>query len=236
MAVLFDLQPNNAIVNDINEELINCYTQIKDNPEKVIHELETQCINTEERYYQIRNWDQSNFWPNYFQPWERAARFIYINKNGFNGLWRVNKQNKCNVPYGKHLGEYKPNIETITNVSNYLKNNNIEFLNVDFEQAIKNAHRLDFIYFDSPYFPISETSNFTNYTKNGFTKDDQTRLRNCFKKLSERGCYCLLSNSDTEFIRELYKEFNIIEVQAKRNINSKSDKRGKIGELLIKNY
>jgi DNA adenine methylase len=233
-SVLFDLQPKNAIVNDINEELINCYIQIKNNPDKVVDFLK-QLPNTEQQYYHIRNLDKQD---NYrlFNDEFRAARFIYINKNGFNGLWRVNKQNKCNVPYGKHKSEYKPDVETIMNVSNYLQNNNINFFNIDFELVLKSAQKGDFIYYDSPYWPLSETSNFTNYTKDGFTKDDQIRLRNCFKELSERGCYCSLSNSYCDFILDLYKDFNIIEIQAKRNVNCDGEKRGKISEVLIKNY
>lgn len=234
-AVLFDLQPKKAIINDTNKELINCYITIRDFPNEVIHEL-NHYFNTEKDYYRIRKWDQSNFWPDYFQTWERAARFIYINKNGFNGLWRVNKQNQCNVPYGKHEGKYKPDVETIMNVSNYLKNNDIEILNNDFEVVLENAKDKDFVYIDSPYDIISDTANFTNYTKDGFTKNDQIRLRNCFVRLSNEGCFCLLSNADTEFIRELYKDFEIISVEARRNINSDGNKRGKVGEVLVRNY
>jgi DNA adenine methylase len=236
-AVLFDLQPKNAWVNDLNWELINLYSVIKNNLDELIHELETQCcIDTKERYYQIRKWDRSLQWPKYFQSWEIAARTIYLNKTGFNGLYRLNKQGKFNVPYGKHETPFKPNIENLKEVSKYLNDNNIIMTFHDFELAVKDAEKEDFVYFDSPYYPISETSNFTSYTKDGFNKEDQIRLKNCFEELSNRGCYCLLSNSYCDFIKDLYKDFEIIEVKATRMINSKGNGRGKISEVLIKNY
>lgn len=233
--LLFYLQPTNAIINDLNEELINCYRVIEDYPDKLIEELQRGYLDTEKRYYEIRKWDRSFNWPTYFQPWERAARFIYLNKTGFNGLYRINKEGYFNVPYGKH-GNFKPDIETIMEISKYLNDNNITITNVDFELAVKDTDKNDFIYFDSPYHPLSKTANFTNYTKDGFTKDDQIRLRNCFKELSERGCYCMLSNACTDFVKDLYKDFNIVEIEATRMINCDKNKRGKVPEVLILNY
>ena len=234
-AVLFELQPKTSVINDLNEELINCYIQIKQNPWFIVEYLKQFSQDySEQHYYQIRNIDRDDNWSDYSAPF-RAARMIYLNKTGFNGLYRVNKQGYFNVPYGKH-SNYMPDIETIMQVSQYLKNNNVKFNNIDFELAVKQADKNDFVYFDSPYDIISDTANFTSYTKEGFTKDDQIRLRDCFKELSERGCCCMLSNAGTDFIKDLYKDFTIVDVEATRVLNCKSDKRGKVPEVLIMNY
>jgi DNA adenine methylase len=234
-AVLFELQPKKAVINDLNQELINCYRVIKDNLDELLKEFNRGYIDTEERYYAIRNWDRSYDYSNNFKSWIRAARTIYLNKTDFNGLYRVNKNGYFNAPYGKH-GNFKPDVENITEVNQYLINNNIIIYSVDFETAVEDAIEGDFIYIDSPYDTISDTANFTSYTKEGFTKEDQIRLRNCFKKLSERGCYCMASNAGTDFIEELYKDFNIVDIEARRNINCDGNKRGKVSEILIMNY
>jgi len=236
-ALLFELQPNDASINDLNKELINCYLSIRNYPREVIKYL-SQFKDTESDYYYIRSLDRvpnANMTTIMGTNSFRAARMIYLNKTGFNGLYRVNKQGYFNVPYGKH-GNYVPDVETIMEVSQYLKNNNIKYSNVDFEIAVKDAQKGDFVYFDSPYDTLSDTANFTAYTKEGFTRNDQIRLRDCFKELSDRGCYCMLSNAGTEFIKDLYKDFNIVDVQATRMLNCKGDKRGKVSEVLIMNY
>lgn len=233
-AVLFELQPKRAVINDLNEELINCYYTIREDVLGVIEELK-KMDDTEEQYYKIRNMDRENDWwsyPNTFQ----TARTIYLNKTGFNGLYRVNSKGYFNVPYGKHKTKFIPDENNLIDVSNYLKNNEIKIHNVDFANAVEHARAKDFIYFDPPYDPISDTSNFTNYITNGFNKDDQRRLYYTFKELSNRGCYCMLSNASTDFIKELYKDFHIIEVQANRVLNCKGNKRGKVSEVLILNY
>lgn len=236
-ALLFDLQPKEAVINDLNSELMNCYCVIRDLPDKLIYELNYNgYYNTEQDYYRIRGRDRSDKWPYYFQPWERAARTIYLNKNGFNGLYRTNKDGKFNVPYGKHKNEFKPDAENILAVGEYLKNNQIQLLNLDFVQSVKNAKQNDFIYFDPPYDPVSDTANFTAYTKEGFDKLDQVRLRDKIVELTARGCYCMLSNAGTDFIKNLYKDFYIINVQARRSVNCNGDSRGKVSEVLIMNY
>jgi DNA adenine methylase len=235
-AVLFEIKPKVAIVNDFNTELINCYETIRDHLNYLLKEFDMGYVDTEKRYYEIRNWDRSNNWPTFFQPWERAARTIYLNKTCFNGLYRINSKGQFNVPYGKHKKLFKVEVDTLTDVSKYLDNTSISILNTDFSQAIKGADKRDFVYFDPPYDPVSDTANFTSYTKEGFTKHDQIRLKMAFKELSNRGCYCMLSNAGTDFIKDLYKEFNIIEVEASRVLNCKGDKRGKVSEVLIMNY
>lgn len=233
-ALFFHLQPKRAVVNDYNKELINCYHAIRDKVTEVIEYLDT-FENNEETYYKIRNMDRLDNWHNYPDAF-KAARTIYLNRTCFNGLYRVNSQGYFNVPYGKHKNPFIPEKDTLIDVSNYLKTNNIEIHNVDFADVVSSATKYDFIYFDPPYDPVSDTSNFTSYTSNGFAKQDQIRLRNCFEELTKKGCKCMLSNSATDFIKDLYKDFKIIEVQAKRSINCKGNKRGKIPEVIIMNY
>jgi DNA adenine methylase len=235
-AVLFELQPKKAVINDLNEELINCYKEIRDHPEQVRDCLRLfQSEDCEKFYYNVRDMDLKDNWYNQPNYW-KAARIIYLNKTCFNGLYRVNKNGHFNVPYGKHKNKFDFDRENLYKIYQYLSNNNIKIHNVDFEIATEYTKEKDFIYFDSPYDTISDTANFTSYTKEGFTKDDQIRLRDCFKELSDRGCYCLLSNAGTDFIRDLYKEFNIVEVKANRAINCKGNRRGKVTEVLIMNY
>lgn len=240
-AVLFELQPKIAVVNDFNSELINCYEAIRDNVNQVITYLE-QFQDTKEMYFKIRNMDRELDYKSCSNEF-KAARTIYLNRTCFNGLYRVNKKGQFNVSYGFHNKErydfYRPynyEPENLIDTSKYLDNTSISILNTDFSQAIKGADKNDFIYFDPPYDPVSDTSNFTSYTAAGFNKNDQKRLYYAFKELSERGCYCMLSNAGTDFIKELYKDFNIIEVQANRVLNCKGNKRGKVSEVLIMNY
>jgi len=238
-AVLFELQPKIATINDLNSELIDCYRALRQEPFSVLSHLEDHMINhSEEYYYKIRQLDRENDFKECFQGYDiyfKAARTIYLNRSGFNGLYRVNGKGYFNVPYGNH-DKYIPDSDSLLETSRYLQRNDITITNIDFKLVVKDAQKGDFVYFDPPYIPISETSNFTNYTKEGFTKWDQIRLRDCFKKLSDRGCYCLLSNSGADLIKELYKDFKIVEVQATRVLNCKANKRGKVPEVLIMNY
>jgi DNA adenine methylase len=233
-AVLFDIQPKIAVVNDFNSELVNCYESIRDDLVNVIGRLEL-FPEDEESYYKIRSMDRDIGWKNSDNSF-KAARTIYLNKTCFNGLYRVNSKGQFNVPYGKHKKKFEIEKDTLVDVSTYLNNTSISILNTDFSQAIKGADKGDFIYFDPPYDPVSDTSNFTSYTTEGFDKKDQTRLFYTFKELSDRGCYCMLSNAGTDFIKDLYKEFKIVEVQATRVLNCKGDKRGKVSEVLIMSY
>ncbi|NLE05829.1 MAG: DNA adenine methylase, partial [Crenarchaeota archaeon] len=232
-AVLFELQPKVAVVNDFNSELVNCYESIRDHLNHLLEEFNRGYFDNEKRYYEIRSWDRSDKWPTFFQSWERAARTIYLNKTCFNGLYRLNSKGQFNVPYGKHKKLFEVEKDTLIDVSAYLDNNAITILNTDFSQVIKEANKNDFVYFDPPYDPVSDTSNFTNYTADGFNKDDQRRLYYAFKELSNRGCYCMLSNAGTDFIKELYRDFYIVDVQARRSVNCNGDSRGKVSEVLI---
>jgi DNA adenine methylase len=234
-AVLFDLQPKRAVINDINTELINTYRVIQNNVDELINDLERH-ENTSEYFYSIRDLDRDKGKYEKLSDIEKASRIIFLNKTCFNGLFRVNSQGQFNVPFGRYK---KPNIVNevvLRAVNHYLNNNEIEILNGDFADAVAEAKKGDFIYFDSPYDPVSDTSSFTGYTLNGFGKEEQIRLRDLFVELDKRGCKVLLSNSSTEFIHDLYKDYHIEIVSASRSINSVASKRGKIDEVLVMNY
>lgn len=233
-AVLFDIQPKKAVINDINTELINTYIAIRDHVDELINDLKKH-KNEKEYFYAIRDLDRKEEFKE-LSLVERASRIIYLNKTCFNGLFRVNSQGHFNVPFGKYKNPQIVNEIVLRAVHNYLNSNDITILNVDFEKAVENAKKGDFIYFDPPYDPVSDTSSFTGYSLYGFDKDDQIRLRDLFVELDKRGCKVLLSNSATDFIKNLYKDFHIEVVSANRNINANASRRGKIDEVLVMNY
>jgi len=237
-ALLFELQPPKAVINDSNSELINCYQVIKDSVDELIDNLrEFKFKNEEEYYYQIRDWDrQFNEYKNIPTP-RRAARILYLNKTCYNGLFRVNSHGQFNVPFGRYKN---PNIldeAALKAINKYLNNNKIDIFNTDFEEALKDAKKGDFVYLDPPYDPISNTASFTGYDVNGFDKNEQKRLKKVFDDLTSRGCKVILSNASTDFIKNLYEDSgSLITVAATRNINSNAFKRGKVDEVLIFNY
>lgn len=237
-AVLFELQPKNAIVNDINKELINLYSVIQNNVEELIDKLsDTDTYsNTSECYYRIRELDREPQKYNKMTGIDRAARILYLNKTCYNGLYRVNSVGEFNSPFGSYKNPNIVNEITLRAVNKYFNESNIKFLNGDFEKTVKNAKKGDFIYFDPPYAPISKTSNFTGYNESGFGENEQIRLQKLCDTLDKKGVKFLLSNSDCEFIRELYKDYNIVTIKAKRAINSNGNNRGNVSEVLIRNY
>ena len=251
-AVLFWLLsefPNmkKAVINDINKELIDTYEVIAQNPHDLIsileilqneyHELEGNQEDKKQYYYEKRNLFNSREQGKI----EQSALFIFLNRTCFNGLYRVNRKNEFNVPIGSYK---KPTIcdkENILAVSNDLQT--VEIICGDFEQTIDHVGENTLFYFDPPYKPLSETSSFNSYTKDEFNDDEQIRLRNFCKKLSEEGHKWILSNSDVKgkdknnyFFDELYADFHIERVLAKRNINANPEKRGGLNELLITSY
>jgi len=237
-AVFFELQPKKAVISDFNEQLILTYNVIKDNVEALILLLKKyQKKNNEEYFYEIRNIDRDEVKFNSLTNVEKAARLIFLNKTCFNGLYRVNSQGLFNVPYGKYKNPAICEDIVLRQISNYLNTNEITILNIDFEQVVLKASKKSFIYFDPPYHSPNKT-NFTGYQANGFDENEQERLRNTMIKMTNRKIKCLLSNSDTEYIRELYNYdfFDLLPVQAKRVINSDSAGRGTVNELLIKNW
>ena len=236
-ALLFELSPKKAVINDSNEELMNVYNVLC-NEEKfkkmcnLLNSYETK--HSEEFYYNIRNKDRSKTAFNRLSDYTMAARTIYLNKACFNGLYRVNSKNEFNVPFGKktHVNTYEGS--NLITVSNYLTMNDVKILSVDFEEAVKDAKKGDFVYFDPPY--DSDTKSFTSYTETGFDKSEQTRLARVFKELDKKGVYVMLSNHSTVLVNELYKDYHIYTIEAKRNINANGKKRGKVEELIITNY
>lgn len=236
-AVFFELAPKKAVLNDYNKELMNVFECIKDEIrfEKMCNELNHHEANhSEEYYYKIRDLDRDKKKFNKLVDYKRAARTIYLNKACFNGLYRVNSKNEFNVPYGKKekVNTYEgQNLGIVHCILNF---NDIELLSTDFEEAVKNAKKGDFIYFDPPY--DSDTSTFNSYTEDGFGKEEQVRLFELFEKLDKKGCYIMLSNHNTKLIRDLYKNYNINVIKAKRNINANGKKRGNVEEVLITNY
>ncbi len=217
-----------AVISDNNPDLINIYRVIKTDVDGLIEELKKpKYVNEKERYYEIRAWEPED-------PVEKAARMLYLNKTCFNGLYRVNSKGKFNVPFGRYKNPRYLNEENLREVHEALKNT--EILLTDFENAVKGAEKGDFVYFDPPYHPLSDTANFTSYTKGAFTSDDQKRLAETFRRLAEKGVYVMLSNSYTEFIESLYSDFNLHTVYARRHINSDPNGRGEIREYLITNF
>ncbi|HEM4423613.1 DNA adenine methylase [Streptococcus suis] len=235
-AVFFELIPKKAIINDFNSELINCYRQIKDNPQKLIELLtKHQENNSKEYYLELRAVDRDNR-INKMTDVERAARIMYMLRVNFNGLYRVNSKNQFNVPYGRYKNPKIVDSDLILSISQYLNKNNIEILTGDFEKAVEDVGAGDFVYFDPPYIPLSETSAFTSYTHEGFSYEDQVRLRDVFRKLDKKGAYVMLSNSSSPLVEELYKGFNIHKVEAIRTNGAKASSRGKISEIIVTNY
>ncbi|HEV7681914.1 MAG TPA: DNA adenine methylase [Pyrinomonadaceae bacterium] len=235
-AVLFDLQPQAALINDANEELVNCYRVIKKDPEGLIAHAR-QHRNTKEYFYSLRSLDREPGFKS-LSALERASRIIFLNKTCYNGLFRVNSQGQFNVPFGKYTNPVIVDEIVIRAVSRFFNEARVEVSNEDFEVALSGAGRGDFVYLDPPYDPLSDTSSFTGYNLNSFGRNEQQRLQRVCDDLTRRGCKVLLSNSATEFIRDLYSDttrYTIVEVEANRNINSVGTSRGKISELLIFN-
>ncbi len=236
-ALLFELSPKKAIINDSNEELMNVYRCLcnEDKFKKmcsVLNHYEKE--HSEEFYYEIRNKDRSISSYNRLSDYTKAARTIYLNKACFNGLYRVNSKNQFNVPFGKKTKVNTYEGSNLITVSNYLTINDVTILCVDFEEAVKDAKKGDFVYFDPPY--DSDTSTFNSYTEDGFGKEEQVRLAKVYKELANRGVYVMLSNHNTSLVKELYKDYNIDVIEAKRNINSNGKKRGYVEEVIITNY
>lgn len=222
--------PKEVLLSDINEELINCYKVIKENVEELILKLQFhKTHHSKEYYYNIRELK-----PQILSNIERASRTIYLNKTCFNGLYRVNSQNKFNVPIGSYKNPQIFSDQELKFISNLLKNVKIEVMS--FEKILSFVKQGDFIYFDPPYYPLQNGKNFTTYTKERFLEEEQKKLGDVFKELNKRKCNIMLSNSDTKFIKDIYNQFNINIVKANRMINCDATKRGKINEVIITNY
>ncbi len=226
------LEDKNIYLFDINSELINTYTTIRDNPLELIEKLKSfKELHSKEFYYEIRAWDRGEHFSLYSQI-ERAARFIYLNKTCFNGLYRVNRKGQNNVPMGSYKNPNICDIDVILSASRALQN--VHILNTSYRDVLKHASTNDLVYFDPPYYPLTKTASFTSYSENEFLDKEQIELFEVFSELSNRNCSVYHSNSDTDFIKNLYKDYEITEILANRFINSKSSGRGKISEVLVR--
>ncbi len=236
-ALFFDLAPKKAVINDFNGELINVYRVLCDFEKytKMCNLLKAyEAKNSEEFYYEIRNKDRNKSSISKMSDYTRAARTIYLNKACFNGLYRVNSKNEFNVPFNKKLKLNTYDGENLLTIHTYLIMNDITIMNGDFEKSVENAKSGDFVYFDPPYDTLNNS--FTSYTENGFGKEEQRRLFDVYKRLDKKGVKVMLSNHNTPFINELYKDYNIRVIKAKRNINSNGKGRGSVEETIITNY
>ncbi len=225
-------KPKKIMISDINEELIDTYTIIRDDSKRLIVELkqhkEYHQVEGKKYYLTIRSAN-----PKELPKLERAARFIYLNKTCYNGLYRVNSKGQFNVPMGKYKNPDIIQEEKIKLASKLLKG--VEIKRMSFEKIVNYAKKGDFVYFDPPYYPEKKSS-FTKYTKEAFLEEEQKKLFKIFKELDKKGVLVMESNSNTEFIKKLYEDYNIHFVEANRMINSKSEGRGKIKEIVITNY
>lgn len=230
--VFFNLAPREAVLSDLNSDLINCYKVIKKNVEDLLLAVgEFQKAHSEKFYYKLR--DRYNN-PGELSDVGRAAALLYLNKAGFNGIYRVNNQGKFNVPFGwlKKLPAF--DLENLRAVSGRLRHTKL--LNQSFESILNHARKGDFIYFDPPYYPVNETSNFTKYTKLVFLEKEQEKLAEIFRSLDQRGCLVMLSNSDTDFIHKIYSGYDRVTVSVRRSVGAKTATRGAVNELVIRNY
>jgi DNA adenine methylase len=217
-------------LTDSNSELINCYQTVRDDVDGLIDLLTIyRQQHSQELYYKIRSQI-----PTDLTPLERAARFIYLNKTCYNGLYRVNRKGQFNVPMGSYKNPRIFEPEELVQAARALTG--VELVVADFHDVLNHAKAGDYIYFDPPYYPLTQTANFTCYTENAFGEEQQRDLAQVFRKLDRMGGKVMLSNSWAPFILDLYQGFKLIEVKAARVINSKPDRRGKISELVVLNY
>ena len=231
-ALFFELQPQNGYISDMNEELINLYTVVKDDVYKLIDDLNKHKV-SKEYFLKIRNLDRTEKY-NSLSDVKKASRFIYLNRTCFNGMYRVNSQGQFNVPFGNYNNPRIVDAENLINCSKLLKNT--EICCADFSEILNKVQKGDFVYFDPPYVPLNETSSFTSYTKDGFDLDMQFKLRDVCDELDSMGVMFMLSNSDTKLVNELYSNYEIKKVFASRAINANGNGRGKITEVLVRNY
>lgn len=230
-AVFFDLLPKNAVLSDMNKELVITYKVIRDNLEELINALKQHVYN-KNHFLEIRAKN-----PDDLSDIEVASRFIYLNHTCFNGMYRVNSRGEFNVPFGKYSNPIICDETNLRHVSEALQSVDIKWQ--DYKSVLHEAKRGDFVYFDPPYYPVSKTASFTSYVKNGFLEKEQIELRDTYVKLHKMGCYVMLSNSDTDFTNELYSNLDgikITKISARRTINSNAAKRGKVSEILVTNY
>lgn len=238
-----NINKNKSIINDANNQLVNCYRMVQNNPQELIDVLKK----LQDQYYSLTEEDRSQLFYNVRTAFnafnlssiELAAYFIFLNKTCFNGLYRVNKNGKFNVPFGKYKNPKIVDEEVFNEDSELL--NGVRILNEDYSKTldrISEDEKNVLFYFDPPYRPLNRTSSFTSYTSGGFNDAEQRRLKSFCDKINNRGFKFILSNSKCSdaFFEDLYKDYRIEEVKAGRSINSDGKNRGKISEILVTNF
>jgi DNA adenine methylase len=227
-AMFFRLQPSRGILSDANRELIETYQVVKSQVVKLIASLRRH-QNERDHYYAVRAKH-----PSRLTKVQRASRFVFLNRTCYNGLYRVNRQGRFNVPFGSYVHPTICDEPTLRAASRALRHATLQCS--DFEKTLELGTRGDLVYLDPPYHPLSATSSFTSYFKDPFGEDEQRRLAAAYQRLDQRGCQLMLSNSDTPLVRSLYAGYRLIPLQARRAISCKGDGRGPVSELLILNY
>lgn len=231
-ALFFDLRARRprmpSFLSDVNAELVDCYRAVRDHVEDVIRALGAHTYDSD-HYYAVRAWDPAEL----ALP-ERAARTIFLNKTGYNGLYRVNRSGQFNVPFGRYTNPLFCDPGTLRACSRALRGASIE--TGDFSRVLERAKKGDFVYFDPPYVPLSATSDFTAYVPGGFREREQRALAAVFAALAARGVHVMLSNSDAPLVHELYAGFRIDRVLASRHVNSNGARRGKLAEVVVRSY
>lgn len=234
-ALLFRQRPEVAYINDVNAELINVYQVIRDSAEALIADLRRH-QNEAAYYYSVRDWDRDPRRFDRLTPVKRASRIIYLNKTCYNGLFRVNSAGEFNTPFGSYKNPNIVNADAIRAVSRYFNEAKVRITQSDYADVLRLLPSGTFVYLDPPYHPVSDTANFTGYTKGGFDRDEQKKLKERCDALNKRKIKFMLSNSATPFILDLYKDYRIDVVRAKRAINSAPNKRGDVEEVVVRNY
>ncbi len=231
-ALLFSLQPKKAHISDLNLELINCYEVIRNYVDELILDLRQHCYE-KEYYYQLRNADRLDSFEQW-SPIQKASRMIFLNKSCFNGLYRLNSKSQFNVPFGRYTNPTIVDENNLKACSQLLSRTSIK--KVSFLEIELDISKGDLVYFDPPYIPLNNTSNFTSYNPDGFGMNMQYELLEMCRRLHDRGIMFILSNSSAPTVLDLYQDFRIELVPAKRVINSKAQGRGKINEVIIRNF
>lgn len=236
-ALFLTLKPENATINDLNADLMACYKcfETESTYNELINKLNAYYKDfSEKQYYEVRNLDRDANYINLDHP-SKASRFIYLNKTCYNGLARVNSKGYFNTPFGFKTNPKFYEEDNFKEIREYFKNNEINILNLDYKEGLKDVKPEDFVYLDPPYDKTCSTS-FTSYNNTKFGKKEQKELAKVFKELTDKNVYCMLSNADTEFIRELYKDYTIHKVQTRRCISSNGFGRTLADEVIITNY
>lgn len=235
-ALLYALEPHRAMVNDLNADIIELYQVVKNDVEGLITALEEhKNAHTEEHFYEVRSWDRDAAAFERLSPVQKAARFMYLNRTCYNGLYRVNSKGYFNSPYGRYVNPNIVNAPLLRAVSEFFNRAQVQFSHEDFADFLKRLEPGSFVYLDPPYDQVKEHA-FTSYSKTGFDRADQLRLKQSCDDLTARGIKFLLSNAATPFIQELYQDYSCHIVHAKRLVNSVGAKRGPVEEVLVRNY